>query len=62
MSYIAYKFFHVAAVMVFLGNIITGLSWKAHAAVVLIVFKPLLRGLQHIRYMRKYRCVRNVMQ
>ena len=30
MSYIAYKFLHIAAVILFLGNIVTGLFWKAH--------------------------------
>lgn len=30
MSYIALKFLHLAAVILFLGNIVTGLFWKAH--------------------------------
>ena len=30
MSYVAFKFLHIAAVILFLGNIITGLFWKAH--------------------------------
>jgi uncharacterized membrane protein len=30
MSYIAFKFFHLAAVILFLGNIVTGLFWRAH--------------------------------
>jgi uncharacterized membrane protein len=31
MLYLIFKFFHIAAVILFLGNIITGLFWKAHA-------------------------------
>lgn len=31
MPYLIFKFFHIAAVILFLGNIITGLFWKAHA-------------------------------
>ncbi len=30
MSYIAFKFLHLAAVILFLGNIVTGLFWRAH--------------------------------
>ena len=30
MSYVAFKFLHVAAVILFLGNIVTGLFWKSH--------------------------------
>ena len=29
--YLGFKFIHVASVILFLGNIITGLFWKAHA-------------------------------
>ena len=31
MFYLGLKLFHIAAVILFLGNIITGLFWKAHA-------------------------------
>ena len=31
MSYLAFKLFHIVAVILFLGNIVTGLFWKAHA-------------------------------
>ena len=31
MVYLALKLFHIGAVVLFLGNIITGLFWKAHA-------------------------------
>jgi uncharacterized membrane protein len=31
MFYLIFKFLHIAAVILFLGNIITGLFWKAHA-------------------------------
>jgi uncharacterized membrane protein len=31
MVYLSLKLFHIAAVILFLGNIITGLFWKAHA-------------------------------
>jgi uncharacterized membrane protein len=31
MFYLGLKLFHIAAVILFLGNIITGLYWKAHA-------------------------------
>jgi uncharacterized membrane protein len=31
MFYLILKFVHIAAVVLFLGNIITGLFWKAHA-------------------------------
>lgn len=31
MGYLLVKFVHVAAVVIFLGNITTGLFWKAHA-------------------------------
>jgi uncharacterized membrane protein len=30
MFYVAYKFIHIAAVIIFLGNIITRVFWKAH--------------------------------
>jgi uncharacterized membrane protein len=30
MSYVAFKFLHVAAVILFLGNMVTGLFWKSH--------------------------------
>jgi uncharacterized membrane protein len=31
MSYLVWKFLHVASVIVFLGNIVTGIFWGAHA-------------------------------
>src|SRR5687768_12726355 len=31
MIYLSFKLLHIAAVILFLGNIITGLFWKAHA-------------------------------
>jgi uncharacterized membrane protein len=31
MLYLSFKLFHIIAVVLFLGNIITGLFWKAHA-------------------------------
>lgn len=31
MTYLIFKFIHVVAVIVFMGNIITGLFWKFHA-------------------------------
>ncbi len=29
--YIAFKILHVVAVVIFLGNLITGILWKVHA-------------------------------
>lgn len=31
MSYLVWKLLHIASVIIFLGNIVTGLFWAAHA-------------------------------
>lgn len=31
MAYLTFKLFHISAVILFLGNVVTGVFWKAHA-------------------------------
>jgi uncharacterized membrane protein len=58
MSYLVWKLLHVLGVILFVGNITTGILWKVHAdrtripaliaplvAVALMVLKPALPGL-----------------